>query len=102
MEILDKADIGVFGGSGFYSFLENIEEIEVETPYGKTSDSVFLGKIGNHRVAFMPRHGRHHSIPPHLVNFRANVWAMKHLGCKRVISPCAAGSLQKKLNLEIL
>ncbi len=95
MEILDRADIGVFGGSGFYSFLEDIEEINVETPYGKTSDSLFLGKIGNHRVAFMPRHGRNLSIPPHLVNFRANVWAMKHIGCKRVISPCAAGSLQK-------
>ena len=97
MEILDTADIGVFGGSGFYSFLENIEEVKVETPYGQTSDSVFIGKIGNHRVAFMPRHGRNHSIPPHLVNFRANVWAMKHLGCKRVISPCAAGSLQKEV-----
>ncbi len=95
MEILNKADIGVFGGSGFYSFLTDIEEIKIETPYGQTSDSVFIGKIGKHRVAFMPRHGRDHSIPPHLVNFRANVWAMKHLGCKRVISPCAAGSLQK-------
>ncbi|MBR1424650.1 S-methyl-5'-thioadenosine phosphorylase [bacterium] len=95
MEILNKADIGVFGGSGFYSFLSDIEEISVKTPYGETSDNIFLGKIGNHRVAFMPRHGRNHSIPPHLVNFRANVWAMKHLGCKRVISPCAAGSLQK-------
>ena len=97
MEILDKATIGVFGGSGFYSFLKDIEEVKVETPYGQTSDSVFIGKIGPHKVAFMPRHGRNHSIPPHLVNFRANVWAMKHLGCKRVISPCAAGSLQKEV-----
>ena len=97
MEIQNKATIGVFGGSGFYSFLENIEEIKIDTPYGKTSDSVFLGKIGSHNVAFMPRHGRDHSIPPHLVNFRANVWAMKALGCKRVISPCAAGSLQKEV-----
>lgn len=97
MEILNKADIGVFGGSGFYSFLKDIEEVKVDTPYGQTSDSVFIGKIGEHRVAFMPRHGRNHSIPPHLVNFRANVWAMKHLGCKRVISPCAAGSLQKEV-----
>ncbi len=95
MEILNKATIGVFGGSGFYSFLKDIEEIKIDTPYGPTSDSVFLGKIGEHNVAFMPRHGRDHSIPPHLVNFRANVWTMKHLGCKRVISPCAAGSLQK-------
>lgn len=97
MEILNKADIGVFGGSGFYSFLSDIEEVSVETPYGKTSDNVFIGSIGDHKVAFMPRHGRNHSIPPHLVNFRANVWAMKHLGCKRVISPCAAGSLQKEI-----
>ena len=89
------ADIGVFGGSGFYSFLEDIEEIKVETPYGMPSDSLFIGKIGTHKVAFMPRHGRSHTIPPHLLNYRANVWAMKHVGCERVISPCAAGSLQK-------
>ena len=95
METKDLATVGVFGGSGFYSFLTDIEEVRVETPYGRTSDSMFIGKIGNHKVAFMPRHGRDHSIPPHLVNFRANVWAMKHIGCKRVISPCAAGSLQK-------
>ena len=89
------ADIGVFGGSGFYSFLEDIKEVKVETPYGDPSDSLFIGKIGNHRVAFMPRHNRNHSILPHQINYRANVWAMKHVGCKRVISPCAAGSLQK-------
>ena len=97
MDILHQADIGVFGGSGFYSFLSDIEEVRVYTPYGETSDSVFIGKIGAHRVAFMPRHRRDHSIPPHQVNFRANVWAMKRLGCKRVISPCAAGSLQKEI-----
>ena len=59
------------------------------------SDSLFIGKIGSHNVAFMPRHGRNHTILPHLINYRANVWAMKEVGCKRVISPCAAGSLQK-------
>ena len=89
------ADIGVFGGSGFYSFLEDIKEVQVDTPYGVPSDSLFIGKIGNHRVAFMPRHNRNHSILPHMINYRANVWAMKHVGCTRVISPCAAGSLQK-------
>lgn len=89
------ADIGVFGGSGFYKFLEDIEEVKIETPYGMPSDSLFIGKIGTHKVAFMPRHGRSHTIPPHLINFRANVWAMKQVGCSRVISPCAAGSLQK-------
>lgn len=97
MEILHKADIGVFGGSGFYSFLSDIEEVKIETPFGEASDSVFIGNLGKHRVAFMPRHRRDHSIPPHQVNFRANVWVMKKLGCARVISPCAAGSLQKDI-----
>lgn len=98
MEILHKADIGVFGGSGFYNFLKDIEELKIYTPYGDTSDNVFIGTIGEHRVAFMPRHRRDHSIPPHQVNFRANVWAMRRLGCTRVISPCAAGSLQKDIH----
>ena len=89
------AKIGVFGGSGFYNFLENIEEIRVETPYGMPSDNLFIGQIGSHKVAFMPRHGRNHTILPHLINYRANVWAMKSIGVERVISPCAAGSLQK-------
>ncbi|MFA7659102.1 MAG: S-methyl-5'-thioadenosine phosphorylase [Candidatus Gastranaerophilaceae bacterium] len=89
------AKIGVFGGSGFYSFLENIEEVKVETPYGMPSDNLFIGKVGPHKVAFMPRHGRNHSILPHLINYRANAWAMKSVGVERVISPCAAGSLQK-------
>lgn len=97
MEILHKADVGVFGGSGFYKFLADIEEVKMDTPYGAPSDSVFIGTIGAHKVAFMPRHRRDHSIAPHQVNYRANVWAMKQLGCKRVISPCAAGSLQKEI-----
>lgn len=89
------AEIGIFGGSGFYKFLDNIEEIYIDTPYGKTSDALMLGTIGNKKVAFMPRHGRNHTIAPHKVNYRANVWAMKEIGCKAVISPCAAGSLQR-------
>ena len=95
MENKKLADIGVFGGSGFYKFLDKIQEVKVETPYGSPSDSVFIGEIGKHKVAFMPRHGRTHTLPPHLINYRANVWAMKSIGCTRVISPCAAGSLQK-------
>ena len=90
----EKADIGVFGGSGFYNFLEDTKEIEVETPYGSPSDSITLGKIGGKTVAFLPRHGKRHVLPPHKINYRANVWAMKALGVSRVISPCAAGSLQ--------
>jgi len=92
-----RAEIGIFGGSGFYKFLEDIEEIKVETPYGAPSDKVMLGNIGNKKVAFLPRHGRNHDILPHQINYKANVWAMKSLGCKRVISPCAVGSLQKEI-----
>ena len=90
----DLAEIGVFGGSGFYSLLEDVREIKVDTPYGPPSDSVFLAEVAGRRVAFMPRHSRRHTIPPHLVNYRANVWAFRSLGVKAVISPCAAGSLQ--------
>ena len=95
MECKNMADIGVFGGSGFYKFLDDIKEVKLETPYGAPSNSLLIGKIGEHNVAFMPRHGSDHSILPHKINFRANVWAMKHVGVKRVISPCASGSLQK-------
>jgi 5'-methylthioadenosine phosphorylase len=89
-----KADIGIFGGSGLYSFLDGVEEVTVETPYGSPSDSVFIGTHAGKRVAFLPRHNRKHGIPPHKINYRANVWAMKTLGCSTVICPCAAGSLQ--------
>ena len=90
----DTAEIGVFGGSGFYSLLDDVREIKVDTPYGPPSDSVFLADVGGRKVAFLPRHGRRHTIPPHRINYRANVWALRSLGVKAVISPCAAGSLQ--------
>lgn len=89
------ADIGIFGGSGFYKLLDNAEERAVETPYGAPSDRVMVGMLGGKRVAFLPRHGAHHQHPPHKINYRANVWALHSLGCKMIISPCAAGSLQK-------
>ncbi len=89
----DTAEIGVFGGSGFYSLLEDVREIKVDTPYGAPSDSIFLADVAGRRVAFLPRHGRRHTIPPHRINYRANVWAMRSLGVKAAISPCAAGSL---------
>jgi 5'-methylthioadenosine phosphorylase len=92
--VTDRAEIGVFGGSGFYSLLDDVREIKVDTPYGPPSDSFFLADVAGRRVAFLPRHGRRHTIPPHRINFRANVWAMRSLGVKAVISPCAAGSLQ--------
>ena len=90
----DTAEIGIFGGSGFYSLLDDVREIKVDTPYGPPSDSLFLADVAGRRVAFLPRHGRRHTIPPHNINYRANVWAMRSLGVKAAISPCAAGSLQ--------
>ena len=88
-----RAEIGVFGGSGFYSFLEDAEEVAVDTPYGPTSDRFVIGSVGGRRVAFMPRHGRHHHLPPHGIPYRANLWGMRELGVRRVIGPCASGSL---------
>lgn len=89
-----RADIGVFGGSGFYEFLSGVEEVWVDTPYGAPSDRVAIAEIGGRRVAFLPRHGKDHRLPPHKINYRANLWAMKELGVKRILGPCAAGSLQ--------
>ncbi len=94
---VSRATIGVFGGSGFYSLLENVREVKVDTPYGPPSDSYFLASVNGKKVAFLPRHSRTHSIPPHMINYRANVWGMRSLGVEAVISPCAAGSLQKSV-----
>jgi 5'-methylthioadenosine phosphorylase len=91
------AELGLFGGSGFYSFLEHAEELAVHTPYGPPSDRVAVGRVGGRRVAFLPRHGRNHSIPPHRINYRANLWAFRELGVQRLIAPCAVGSLRRDL-----
>jgi 5'-methylthioadenosine phosphorylase len=91
----NRADIGVFGGSGFYSLMEGaVEQVSVQTPYGPPSDDIAIGRMGGIRVAFLPRHGAHHRIPPHAINYRANLWAMAQLGVTRLIAPTAAGSLQ--------
>ena len=92
-----KADIGVFGGSGFYSLMDSFEEIKVETPYGPPSDMIAIGTVGDKRVAFLPRHGKHHQHPPHMIPYRANIWAMKSLGVTRIIGPNAVGSLQPNI-----
>jgi 5'-methylthioadenosine phosphorylase len=94
-----KAEVGVFGGSGFYSFLEDVEEIEVETPYGKPSAKLTVGEIGGKQVAFLPRHGSDHQLPPHEIPYRANVWAMRELGVRRLIGPNASGALKADLEL---
>lgn len=95
LQAQDRADIGVFGGSGFYSLMEGpVEQASVQTPYGAPSDTIAIGRLGGTRVAFLPRHGQHHRLPPHAINYRANIWAMAHVGVSRLIAPSAAGSLQ--------
>jgi 5'-methylthioadenosine phosphorylase len=93
------AEVGVFGGSGFYSFLDDVEEVEVETPYGKPSAPFTIGEVGGKRVAFLPRHGRSHELPPGQIPYRANVWAMRELGVRRIIGPNASGALTSELEL---
>ena len=92
-----QAEIGVFGGSGFYSLLEDVEEIKVETPYGAPSDKLALGTVAGRKVAFLPRHGKSHQYPPHMIPYRANVYAMKELGVTRIIGANCVGSLQPDL-----
>ncbi|MFJ4563910.1 S-methyl-5'-thioadenosine phosphorylase [Streptomyces caelestis] len=89
-----NAGIGVIGGSGFYSFLDDVTEVQVDTPYGPPSDSLFLGKVAGRRVAFLPRHGRGHHLPPHRINYRANLWALRSVGVRQVLAPCAVGGLR--------
>lgn len=89
-----RIEVGVFGGSGFYEFLTDVEEFWVETPYGTPSDKIAVATIAGRKVGFLPRHGKDHRFPPHKINYRANVWAMRQLGAKWIIGPCAAGSLQ--------
>jgi 5'-methylthioadenosine phosphorylase len=90
----DSAEIGVIGGSGLSSFLDDVTEIQVDTPYGSPSDSLFLGEVAGRRVAFLPRHGRGHHLPPHRINYRANLWALRSVGVRQVLGPCAVGGLR--------
>jgi 5'-methylthioadenosine phosphorylase len=89
-----RAEIGVIGGSGLYAFLDDAAEVAVETPYGAPSDPIVIGTIDGRRVAFLPRHGRDHRWPPHLIPYRANLWALRSLGVRQVLGPCAVGSLR--------
>lgn len=91
--------IGIIGGSGLYKMgmLDNTEEIDVNTPFGKPSDKITLGKISGVEVAFLPRHGKGHPLAPHKVNYRANIFAMKECGVEYLISTAAVGSLKKEL-----
>lgn len=89
--------IGIIGGSGFYSFFSQGREVDIETPYGKPSDKITISEIEGKEVAFVPRHGKNHVYPPHLVPYRANIYAMKELGVEKIITTTACGSLKKEI-----
>ena len=90
--------VGIIGGSGFYGLFDKTEELEIETPYGNPSDKIEIGAIDKVDVAFLPRHGKKHSFPPHSIPYRANLYALHKLGVERVIGPSAAGSLNSRIN----
>ena len=95
---MEKVNIGIIGGSGLYQMpeLENVREIEVDTPFGKPSDAFIVGELDGVKVAFLPRHGRGHKLTPSELPFRANIYAMKLLGVEYILSVSAVGSLQEK------
>jgi 5'-methylthioadenosine phosphorylase len=89
--------IGIFGGSGFYSLLDQVEIIERETPFGMPSSPVTIGVIGRREVAFIARHGLRHEYPPHMIPYKANLYAFRELGVTRVLAPAAVGSLKREI-----
>ena len=98
-ENLASSKLGVFGGSGFYSIdnLKNVQELSIDTPYGKTSDALLIGELEGIETVFLARHGRYHIFTPSEVPYRANIWAMKSLGVKWIISASAVGSLREEI-----
>lgn len=91
---MSTPDIAVIGGSGFYTFLDDPETVEVETPYGAPSAPIAVGTVGDRSVAFLPRHGANHEFPAHRVPYRANLWALRSLGVRQILAPCAVGGLR--------
>jgi 5'-methylthioadenosine phosphorylase len=94
---LPRPRVGVIGGTGFYEFLEDTVEVAVSTPYGEPSSPVAIGHVGGSAAAFLPRHGVKHELAPHTINYRANLWALRAVGVRRVVAPCAVGSLRTDL-----
>ena len=88
------ADVAVIGGSGLYALLDDAEEHTVDTPFGAPSDPITVATVAGRRVAFLPRHGRDHRFPPHRIPYRANMWALRALGARQVVAPCAVGGLR--------
>src|SRR5438132_939026 len=90
-----SAAVAVIGGSGFSRLGNALEELKAETPYGETSDAISIHEVAGQRIAFLPRHGREHTIPPHRINSRANLWALHSIGVERIVAVSACGSLQR-------
>ena len=92
--------LGVIGGSGLYELeqLADIQEVALTTPFGPPSDSIISGVLGNTRLLFLPRHGRGHRLPPHRINYRANVLALKMAGAEQVLSVSAVGSMREGIH----
>lgn len=97
MSATPTAALAVIGGSGLYEFLDDVTEVEVTTPYGAPSAPISIGQLGDRSVAFLPRHGTEHQLAPHQIPYRANLWALREVGVRRVFAPCASGSLQPHL-----
>jgi 5'-methylthioadenosine phosphorylase len=95
--VQQQAEVGVIGGSGLYALLEDARTVEVDTPYGPPSDPLVLGHVGDVAVAFVPRHGADHRFPPHRIPYRANLWALRSVGVRQVLAPCAVGGLRPEL-----
>ncbi|MFJ9772368.1 hypothetical protein ACIRVF_14165 [Kitasatospora sp. NPDC101157] len=91
-----RGELGVIGGSGLYALLDEVTEVRVDTPYGPPGDALFLGEVAGRRVAFLPRHGRGHGLPPHRIDHRANLWALHSVGVRQVLGPCAVGGLREE------
>jgi 5'-methylthioadenosine phosphorylase len=92
-----RAEVGVIGGSGLYQLLDNATEVAVSTPYGDPSDPITVADVDGRRVVFLPRHGRDHRYPPHKIPYRANLWALRSIGVRQIIAPCAVGGLRADL-----
>lgn len=90
-----RPELAVIGGSGFYTFLENPRTVTVDTPWGAPSAPIAIGQVGDREVAFLPRHGSGHEFPAHRVPYRANLWALRSLGVRQILAPCAVGGLQE-------
>ena len=97
--VMAERTLGVVGGSGLYDLpgLDDVEEVVVETPFGEPSDAYLVGNVGDTKVVFLARHGKGHRLAPGEINYRANIWGLKKLGCEQVISVTAVGSMKEKI-----